>query len=671
MVTKEKGLNRLVQRLGLSYKENEDGSYVIGEGHRVTKNKWGKETTEPGSIRFVDLIKAPEDKTKYWGTGHFIKLESSFADKSRIKDELDGKWDVENKKWLIPFKQIVEAIKTFGNVGIDSDLTETIKAVMGKIDVDKVDITKKPEPSIFAPNSIVGLDATKEIDISEFRLAKGMRNISLFDYQKKGVRFLLENKQVVLGLAVGLGKTPTSIAAVKQLINEKKIKRAIVVAPSSVKYNWKEEIEKFSDMKVAVLESSDLRGSKEANSWARARNADIIIVNYEMLRKPEVRNKLHKLAPNCIIADEAHRLKNTKAQQTVGFRKTWRDAEYKFLLSATPFPNGKPQETHTILSHLRPDLVGNWTNFGKFFVEWDNSSWGAKAVALKNIDVLKNKMAGVVFMRNHSSEDVTTNLPKERHTTFNIEMTSAQKKMYKAIAEDILGEIKFMESRGLNASTPAMIAKLKKLEQVGLDPDMLIDDPKKVDMNKLYPKEEWAVQTTVDHLEGESNRGMVIFCDMKLPLYKVRQGLINEGVNPDQIAIISGSVKPVERTAIQNKFNNGEVRVVLCTNAAEEGVNFQHGAHTLIHLDQPWVPKAITQREGRVLRTGQPSPYTNFLTPLMSGTVEDKKRAKLASKIGAIEELLGAGTAGSAANNVSADGKAETLTLDDIKSMIA
>jgi len=668
--SKEKGLNRLIQRLGLSYQEKEDGSYSVGEGYKVTMNKWGKEDTVPGSIRLVTVVKAPEDKEKYWGNGYFIQLDSSFADKNKIKNELDGKWDTEKRKWVIPFRQFVEALKTFHNVSIEPDLTETIKAVMKKIDVEKLDLIRKPPSSIYESVG-VGLEANKEIDISDFQLAKGMRNISLFDHQKKGVRFLLENKRAVLGLAVGLGKTPTSIAAVKQLKNDKKIKRAIVVAPSSVKYNWKEEIEKFSDMRVAVLESSDLRGTKEANTWTRAKNADIIIVNYEMLRKPEVRTKLHKLAPDCIIADEAHKLKNSRAQQTVGFRRTWRDAEYKFFLSATPFPNGKPQETHTILSHLRPDKVGSWTTFGKLFVEWDNSSWGARAVALKNLDDLKNRMSDVVFMRNHNSEDVTTSLPKERHTTFNIEMTDAQKKMYKAIAEDIMGEIKFMESRGINASTPAMIAKLKRLEQVGIDPDMLVIDPKTVDMNKLYPKEEWAVQTTVDHLEDDSNRGMVIFCDMKLPLQKVRQGLINEGVDATKIAIVSGAVKPEERTAIQKRFNEGEIKVVLCTNAAEEGVNFQHGAHTLIHLDQVWVPKSISQREGRILRTGQPSPYTNFFSPIITGTVEDRKRAKLAGKVDAIENLLGNGAAGSVKNNINAEvNPSGVVTLDDVRDMI-
>lgn len=692
---KEVGLRRLAQRLGLAYGEKYN-EFFLGEGFKTVKNKWGIDEAAPGSIYFDTIRKAPAGKEKYWGNGNYIQLKASFLDKEVIKGELDGKWDMETKRWCIPFKKFIEAMKTFDNIGMSPVVTSLLKNVLEKTDVEAIDLDKKhigsdyQKPYEKKPYDKKGkydkkpydkkgkydkpyekkYSKPKEIDISDFSLPEGMKNISLYDHQKRGVKFLLQNKKAVLGLAVGLGKTPTAITAVKQLLNEKKIGRAMVIAPSSVKYNWKEEIEKFSDMKVCVLDSSNVRGKKAEDTWKNAENADIIIVNYEMLRKPEMREKLHSLAPNCVIADEAHKLKNMKAQQTKGFRDTWKNSHYKFFLSATPFPNGKPEETHTILSHLRPDMIGSWANFGKSFVVWDKTSWGGKAVSLKNLKQLKEKMSDVVFMRNHNSPDVNTSMPKERHTTFSIEMTADQKKMYKAISDDIMSEIKVMESKGINASSPAVIAKLKKLEQVALDPDMLAEDPNTIDMNKLYPKEEWAVQTAVDHLEDATNRGLVMFCDMKLPLAKVRQGLINEGVDPDKIAIVSGEVKPEERTAIQAKFNAGDIKVVLCTSAAEEGVNFQHGAHTLIHLDQPWVPKAVTQREGRVLRTGQPSPYTSFLTPLMTGTVEDKKRSKLSAKIGAIEEILGAGTAGSAANNIKADGNTKVFTMDDIKQII-
>lgn len=658
-------LHKLMERLGVAYRE-ENGTFKIGEGHKTVINKWGKPDTAPGSIRFVGVEKA---KNPRWGSGHFIKLDSSFFDKDTIKNELGGKFDPDTKKWYIPFKMFIEAFKTFKNVEIDPALLPTITQVMERIDVNSIDLTKKTSLNDNKERG-GGLRADNDIDISDFTMPEGMSSsLNLYDHQKKGVKFLLKNKKAVLGLAVGLGKTLTAITAIQQLKNENKIKRAIVVSPSSVKYNWAKEIEKFSSLKPFVIESKQLRKGGE-ETWKEAENHDVIVVNYEMLRKPEIREKLVKLAPNCIIADEAHKLKNAKSQQTKGFKESWKDSEYVFFLSATPFPNGKPEETHTMLSHLRPDKVGTWREFGRRFVVWERSRFGAKPVCLKNIDELKEKMADVVFMRNHNSSDVVSSLPKERHVTFNLEMNDEQKKLYKAVAEDIRAELTRLEEQGINASTPAVIAKLKKLEQIAIDPHMLVDDPSKIDMNKLYPKEEWTVQTIVDHLEDPTNRGVVVFCDMKLPLDKVRQGLINEGVEPSKIAYITGDVKPAERTEIQDKMARGDVKVVLCTNAAEEGVNLQFGSHTLVHLDIPWTPKAITQREGRILRQGQPNPYTNFFTPVMTGTVEDRKRATLTNKVNTIEGLLGEGSTGSVANNIKADNKVQNLTIDDIKNIL-
>lgn len=651
-------LYKLLNRLGNPYKEV-NGTLVIGEGHKTVPNKYGYMDTAPGSV-VIERV----GKKEHFGRGHYVRLVSSFFDKDKIKTEMEGQYDPDLKKWYVPFRQIIRVMMHFDNVEIERKLLPTVKAVMEQIDVMRIDITKKPVETF-----VTGLRGDR-IDTSEFVMPEGMsKELTLFDHQKKGFQFILENKKVVIGLAVGLGKTLTSITAMQELKNQGKIQRAVVICPSSVKYNWKKEIETFSSLKPMVINAKQLRKEKRIKATlAEAENADVLIINYDMLRKVETITKLSKLAPDCVIADEAHKLKNGKASQTKGFKMNWGTAEYRIFLSATPFPNGKPTETYTILSHVRPDRIGRWAEFGRKHIVWEGGGHGSKAVCLKDVDVLKEKMADIVFIRTHNSPDVVVDLPKERHTTYNLEMTEEQKKLYNAISEDIIAELDRLEEMGFNASSPAVIAKLKKLEQVAIDPDALLEKDK-INMSKMYPKEEWAVQMITDHLEDPTNGGIVVFCDMKLPLYKIEQGLKDNGVDGNAIAYIMGGVKPEERTEVSAKLENGEVKVVLCTSAAEEGVNLQKGAHTLIHMDNPWVPKAVTQREGRVLRTGQESAYASFFTPLMTGTVEDRKRAALGFKIEAIEDLLGEGTAGSAKNNVQADDFSDELTFDDMRNL--
>ncbi len=661
------GFGRLMERLGISTWKEDEGAFLAGKGFLQEEGKYGKLEASAGSVNLSKFGKAPEGQK--WGEGNFIWLDSNFNDKEVIKIELEGKYDPSSKKWAVPFRQIFETLKIFKNVRIGRQLFATLKAVVEKMDVEKFDPKRKPVNPMYA----VGGLRDSDIDISNFENPEGIKNLTLHDYQKRGAIFMMENKRVVLGLAVGLGKTPSTIVAIRKLINDKKIERALVIAPSSIKYNWKIEIEKFSNLRVCVLEARGVRGRRAKESWREAKKAEVIIVNYEMLRNEDVCETLKKLAPDCVVADESHKLKNEKAQQTAGFRKHWNIAEYKFLLSATPFPNGKAKETHTMLHHVRADRVGSWTNFGRKFVKWEKGKGGfSKAVGLNNLELLKSAMSDIVFMRTHGSPDVEISLPKERHTTFSLEMTEAQKKMYKAVAEDILAEINRMEAMGMNASSPAVIAKLMKLEQVALDPDMLTKNPDEINMNKLYPKEEWAVQTIVDHLENpEETGGVLLFCDKRLPLDKIRQGLINEGVEAEKIAFITGSVKPAERTEIQEKFRKGEVTVLLSTNAGEEGLNLQESCNTLIHLDQVWKPTSISQREGRVLRSGNTSSYVNFFSPIIHDTVEDKKRGTIAKKVEIIELLLGDGAAGSAKNNIASDqNEVSGFTFDEIRNMI-
>lgn len=658
-------LDQVFTKIGRKVRTEADGRYIVGEGVTTVKNKWGYDDVQPGGIRLSAIKMKPN-----LGAGNWVKLETAFADKDKVKAS-GARWGESggsDKYWFYPFKDIVKLMITFPNIEISSSIAPTIRAVFEKAeDINTLVENAKPFDSSKVASKC-------KLQVEDFKMPRGIKpGITPYTHQKLGVMFALKYKKVVEGLAVGLGKTLTAIIAAQELVNQKKIKRAVVISPASVKFNWKSEIESFSSLKVCVLESDTLRKKPEL-SWKEASAAQVIVVNYDMLRKKEVREKLYSLAPNCVIADEAHKLKND-SKQTQGFKKTWENAEYKWFLTATPFPNGKPKETYNMLSHLRPERVGNWIggrdSFGYRFVEWERGDFGSKAVDFRNVEKLQYEMSDIVFLRTHKSPDVNSELPKERHTTYNLEMNGEQKKLYKAVAEELKNELDKLEKDGLSVNNAIMLTKMKRLEQIAIDPDMLQKDATKVDMSKLYPKEEWAANTIVEHLDDKENRGVVVFCDFLLPLEKIKSGLTAAGVNPSQVAFISGAVDAKERTAVQEKFKTGELKVVLCTNAAEEGVNLQHGSHTLIHLDIPWVPKSITQREGRVLRQGQPNEYAQFLTPVIAGTVEDRKREKLGLKVGTIESLLGEGSAGSSLGNVSSDANPEKLTIKDIKAMIA
>ncbi len=648
-------LSRHLTERGVTHamEESTNGShtYTIGKGHVLGTDKWGRPTTARGSVSFGNV------------KGTHVYLSSNFNDKDELKT-MGARFDGDSKKWYIPIKDIPNVAKHFQHAEISHVASREYEKLLGESpelpskQTTQIKTQHADEPVTFE---------SKYVPAWNGEMPDDMKHVNLFEHQKAGVEFLLHNKDAVLGYAVGLGKTPTAIAAANIALDEGKVKRFAVVAPSSVKFQWKSEIEKFSGRKAVVLDNSTPKRLEQ--SFKDAENADFVIANYEMLRNPEYAEKIKALAGNAVIADEAHKIKND-SQQTKAWKETFADAKYHWLLTATPFPNGQPKETHTMLSHVAADKVGSWNQFSREHAVMQSVHTPRgnimKPVALKNQAKLREKMKDSVMLRHHNSPDVNASLPSARYVTHNIDMDKAQAKIYGAMRDNLMHELEGMDDDKFKQNAANILTKMKRLEQIAVDPDEL--DPEHADMKKLYPKEQWAVDTTMDHLENPDNRGMVIFSDAKLPIEKLKRAFLDKGLSNSEIGIISGDVDPSRRTQIAQEFGDGKIKVVLSTAAGEEGMNLQTGGHTMIHLDTPWVPKSITQREGRILRTGQPSAHTMFYSPTMSGTVEETKRGKLAAKVSDIEKLLGEGAAGSAANNIAATAKA--WSLKDIKEML-
>lgn len=525
---------------------------------------------------------------------------------------------------------------------------------------------EKPEARQSASTDLYYRENT-DFTLPKLARKEAFKTGDLYDYQKKGANFLIHNKRAILGFSVGLGKTNISVMAALKLMENGEVDRAAVIVPASRKYGWQDEIEKFSKAKAVVLDPNDFKDtSKARRKIEEAQQAQFVITNYEVLRDPDKAALIHDLAPDLVIADEGHKLKNYKSQQTKGFESTWKDAKYKWLLTATPMPNAQPMETYTMIKHVAPDLAGSWKSFANRYVVMQKVHTPRgdinKPIALKNVPELHEKMKSAVYIKGPKSSDVLIQLPKKRDVMPELDMTPAQAKLYRAIENDIIADLRNMTDDKWREAAPNVLAKIKRLEQVAIDPEMVTGKDE-----GLSPKEEWVVDYIQQHLEDPENRGVVVFCDYKMPLEKIRDALIKEGMNPDAIATITGDEKAEKRQQAERDFNSGAAKVILATSAAEEGFNLQHGAHTLVHLDQPWVPKSLVQREGRIARQGQPSEFTTMYSPVMRNSVENRKMAILAKKATDIEKLLG---------EESESGKRSlkamsALSFKDIKKMFA
>lgn len=106
--------------------------------------------------------------------------------------------------------------------------------------------------------------------------------------------------------------------------------------------------------------------------------------------------------------------------------------------------------------------------------------------------------------------------------------------------------------------------------------------------------------------EWRKDERLVVFTEYKTTLdYLVRR--LRERFAPDRILLLYGGMDDSDREAIKQQFNDptSDVRLLLATDAASEGINLQHTARYLLHFDCPWNPSKLEQRNGRLDRHGQ------------------------------------------------------------------
>jgi SNF2 family DNA or RNA helicase len=176
----------------------------------------------------------------------------------------------------------------------------------------------------------------------------GTLKTKLLPYQTQGVLFAACRGRVVLADDMGLGKTVQALAATELLRRRKGIERVLVIAPASVKYQWKTEIEKFTDLPAQVID-----GLLPRRQALYAAPAFFNLTSYELVLK-DVRY-MHELKPDLIILDEAQRIRNwaTATARTIKQLKS----RYAFVLTGTPLEN-KLEELFSVVEFVDGRRLG-------------------------------------------------------------------------------------------------------------------------------------------------------------------------------------------------------------------------------------------------------------------------------------------------------------------------
>jgi len=176
----------------------------------------------------------------------------------------------------------------------------------------------------------------------------GLIRANLFSYQRTGVLFAAKAGRTLIADEMGLGKTIQAIATAELLKKEMGISRTIIICPTSLKYQWKAEIEKFTDSSVLVLEGNPLKRQKIYETY----QSFYLIMTYNIVRRDL--DKLNALDADLVILDEAQRIKNWETKISKAVKKL--TMPNCIVLTGTPLEN-KLEELYSIVQFVDPYIL--------------------------------------------------------------------------------------------------------------------------------------------------------------------------------------------------------------------------------------------------------------------------------------------------------------------------
>lgn len=459
----------------------------------------------------------------------------------------------------------------------------------------------------------------------------------LRSYQVEGVNWIERLRKMylngVLADDMGLGKTLQAISAITQ--NRVKGETTLVVCPTSLLYNWKEEISKFNPkLGVNVIDGVP---SQRKKLIEKAAEFDVIITSYTLLQKDIDIYKSTQFS--YMILDEAQHIKNRGTRNAKSVKKI--NAKHRLILSGTPIENSL-EELWSLFDFLMPGFLGTYDRFVEKYIRV------AKNEQSKNLEYLKKKVSPFILRRMKS--DVLNDLPPVQELTYHTQLTKEQQELYSSYAASARDElVKLVERDGFDKVQIHVLATLTRLKQICCHPAIFAKEQPEEGDSAKYDMLLELLQTLI-----EGNHKIVIFSQYTKMLHIMREDLEQRKI---QFVYLDGSSK--NRLDIVKRFNEDKnISVFLVSlKAGGTGLNLV-GADTVIHYDMWWNPAVESQATDRVHRLGQDKSVSVYKL-VTKNTIEEKIVEMQNRKKGLVKKI------------VSSDEEALTkLTWEDVLELL-
>lgn len=473
---------------------------------------------------------------------------------------------------------------------------------------------------------------------------------TLWPYQQEAVERMTDRGQMLLGMVMGAGKTPTTLGAIESLHEEGEVERCLVVVPASLKFQWLREISKFTDAKATVIDGSK---AKRDAQWRMSASSRYVIVNAETLANDV--DKIGKI--QAVVIDESTMIKNRSAKRSRLLKKVGRTVPYRFALTGQPIEN-RPEELFSIMEFVDKNVLGDFKTFDRTFIVRD--TWG-KPTRYRNLDKMFRTMQECMIRK--TRDDIKDQLPDIIHQVIPVPFDTRGAATYRQITNDLLAKISEAMGKGKGAfnlwahynggdgdeAQGQIMSRLTVLRMLCDNPALVIksaeslqDASTKAGSQYAYdichmgwlsgsygtPKLDAVVEYIEEVLDQDPSNKVVLFSFFKENLRIIQKA--TEKMTDS--VLFMGGMDAESRDKSKQKFaSDPNCRLFLSSDAGGYGVDLPM-ANYLISYDLPWSSGKLEQREARIIRLSSEFPHVTIATFVMQGSIEERQYEMLQVK---------------------------------------
>lgn len=418
-----------------------------------------------------------------------------------------------------------------------------------------------------------------------------------YPFQRAGIAFLKEHKGVLLADEMGLGKTIQLLG----LINAVDPKSVLIIAPATLKLNWKAEAETWlvRDYKITVVNASD---ATPVPSGER----EIFITNYAALNNHVETWEQYNW--DLVGVDECHAAKNFKlrknkttgkleetgSQRGINTLHLIKKGDRRVFITGTPIVN-EPSDLWPFISTLRPDYWNSFWSYMKRYANAHRGRWGWDFSGASNLEELQIRLRESVMIRREKTE-VVKELPD---------------KVRQIVPVPLEGEL-----ASLVAEESKKFGNLKKIME-----DMAKGDAE--DYEEILENVTRGESVSFHELAALRHKlavakvpQVVAFCDHllenkdKIIIFAHHKDVVNALVDhygDECVKLVGGMAETAKAQSVKLFQKEPKIRVFV-GNIAAAGVGITLTASdTVVFAELDWVPSNLTQAEDRAHRIGQDS----------------------------------------------------------------